>query len=222
MELTNEQIKRINDFLEGIGVEFLDIRFEMIDHIASEIEEKIEDKTSFFENRRFQTPFIKYMLSRKSEFVKIYQKQEKKLTWFYLKTIFKDVSKRFLKLQNLVLFSLLSIFCFVIGSNFMKETIIFMGVLLLINLVFGTYQSSTFIRKREEIKIVRVYMALFSIIFMIPFSFLNFISVFYDVDYTITTMYVYLMSFIFSYSLNQSFLHKKQEIENKFQFLIND
>ena len=47
MELTKEHIKRINDFLEGIGIEYIDIRFEMVDHIASEIKNKVDDKNLF-------------------------------------------------------------------------------------------------------------------------------------------------------------------------------
>lgn len=222
MELTNEQIKQINDFLEGIGVEFLDIRFEMIDHIASEIEEKVEDKTSFFENKRFQTPFVKYMLSKKDEFVKTYRKQEKKLTWFCLKTIFNDVFKRFLELRNAILFLLVSVFCLVVGPNFLKETSIFIGVLLLTNLAIGSYQTSGFIRKHKEIKIVRMYMMLSSLVFIIPFNFPNFITVFLERNYSTTNIYVYLVSFIFTYALNQSFFYKKQEIENKYLFLIHD
>ena len=44
MELTKEQIKKIDLFLEGIGIEYLDIRFEMVDHIATEIENTLEQR----------------------------------------------------------------------------------------------------------------------------------------------------------------------------------
>jgi len=76
MQLTKEQTRRINDFLEGIGIDYIDIRFEMVDHIASEIENKIEDTDTFFENKRFQTPFVIYMLSKKKDFFDEYQKIE--------------------------------------------------------------------------------------------------------------------------------------------------
>ena len=33
MELTKKQIQRIDSFLEGIGIEYIDIRFEMVDNI---------------------------------------------------------------------------------------------------------------------------------------------------------------------------------------------
>lgn len=38
-KLTNEQIKFIDDRLYNLGVEFIDIRYEMVDHIASALEE---------------------------------------------------------------------------------------------------------------------------------------------------------------------------------------
>lgn len=37
-KLTQEQIKFIDDRLYNLGVEFIDIRYEMVDHIASELE----------------------------------------------------------------------------------------------------------------------------------------------------------------------------------------
>ncbi len=40
--LTPEQIKFIDTYLKNSGVEFLDVRVEMIDHVASAIEEKLE------------------------------------------------------------------------------------------------------------------------------------------------------------------------------------
>ena len=41
--LTNEQIECIDDLLIMLDVEFLDIRYEMVDHIASALEEKDGD-----------------------------------------------------------------------------------------------------------------------------------------------------------------------------------
>ncbi len=48
MELRRSHIKRIDSFLERLGFEYMDIRFEMVDHIATEIEEKITDYDTFF------------------------------------------------------------------------------------------------------------------------------------------------------------------------------
>ena len=119
----------------------------MVDHIATEIEEKVNDIDAFFENKRFQTPFIKYMLSRKQELIKTYQKQEKKLSWFCLKVIFKSLFKAIIKLQNLSLIALISVLCLVIGPNFLKETTIIMFCLLLSVFFFGVNRTTSFYKK---------------------------------------------------------------------------
>ncbi|MBA6156231.1 hypothetical protein H3Z83_06820 [Tenacibaculum sp. S7007] len=103
MELTKEQIKRINDFLEGIGIEYIDIRFEMVDHIASEIENKVDNKNLFFENKRFQTPFIKYLLSQKATYLKNYKEQKKKSFWVNTQKIVIDMFQQAVKPLNLIL-----------------------------------------------------------------------------------------------------------------------
>lgn len=48
MKLSKNQIEFIDKFLKRNGFEFVDIREEMIDHIASAVEEKmITDNTDF-------------------------------------------------------------------------------------------------------------------------------------------------------------------------------
>ena len=103
MELTKEHIKRINDFLEGIGIEYIDIRFEMVDHIASEIENKVDDKNLFFENKRFQTPFIRYLLSQKETYLKNYKKQKKRSFWVNTKKVLTSMFQQMIKPLNLML-----------------------------------------------------------------------------------------------------------------------
>ncbi|MFV8321849.1 hypothetical protein [Flavobacterium sp. LB3P21] len=49
MKLTNQQIAKIEETLVLNGVVYDDIKIELIDHIASEIEEKIYNETSSFE-----------------------------------------------------------------------------------------------------------------------------------------------------------------------------
>ena len=102
MELTKEQIKKIDLFLEGIGIEYIDIRFEMVDHIATEIENSIDDTTTFFEGKGFQVPFIKCMLSRKKEYFESYKKQKKRALWFNIKKTLVAVFKESTKPVNLI------------------------------------------------------------------------------------------------------------------------
>ncbi|MCZ8230013.1 hypothetical protein [Flavobacterium sp.] len=49
MNLTTEQINQIDTFLERNDVKYLDIKLELLDHIASQIEALISDQNSSFE-----------------------------------------------------------------------------------------------------------------------------------------------------------------------------
>ncbi|CAM1352098.1 hypothetical protein [Tenacibaculum crassostreae] len=221
MKLTKEQVQRIDSFLQGIGADYIDIRLEMVDHIASEIEEKVEDVEEFFDNKKFQTHFVKYMLSRKDKLIDQYNKQEKRLTWFCLILIFKDFLKQLARIQNLNLIALISVLCFIVGPNFLKATTIIMLCLLFGLLFFGAKRTSLFYKKYKDVKIIRTYMALISFIIIIPMQFTNYIDILYKGNYNLNTIYMYYISFVLGYLLNQSFLSKKREIENKYQFLIN-
>ena len=46
MELTKEQILYIDHRLENEGVKYWDIRIEMLDHVVSDVETKLELETS--------------------------------------------------------------------------------------------------------------------------------------------------------------------------------
>lgn len=49
MKLTTEQINQIDTFLERNDVKYLDIKLELLDHIASQIEALMNDQNSSFE-----------------------------------------------------------------------------------------------------------------------------------------------------------------------------
>jgi len=54
MELTKEQIQRIDKYLDIKGVKLIDFRIEIFDHIISQIEQKLEVKNSDFETVFYQ------------------------------------------------------------------------------------------------------------------------------------------------------------------------
>lgn len=49
MELSKEQIKFIDHRLENDGVKYWDIRIEMLDHIVSDVETKLQPENTFYE-----------------------------------------------------------------------------------------------------------------------------------------------------------------------------
>ncbi|RYJ43900.1 hypothetical protein [Flavobacterium beibuense] len=58
MKLTDSEIKFIDNYLKTSGVEYLDIRYEMTDHVATALEEKEGD---------FYDEFKGYMVLHKKE-----------------------------------------------------------------------------------------------------------------------------------------------------------
>ncbi|MDV6167714.1 hypothetical protein R1T16_04710 [Flavobacterium sp. DG1-102-2] len=86
-KLTPEQIEHIDDELFYIGIEYVDIRYEMVDHIASVLEEKQGD---------FEDNFEEYFIMNRLQLIKQYRAA--KLTAivsaikFYLKTMLSPVA----------------------------------------------------------------------------------------------------------------------------------
>ncbi|MFD0992658.1 hypothetical protein [Tenacibaculum geojense] len=54
MELTKEQIARVQKYLDVKGVKFIDFRIEIFDHIVSQIEEILRDECTDFETVFYQ------------------------------------------------------------------------------------------------------------------------------------------------------------------------
>lgn len=102
MELKEEYIKRIDEYLIRMGFEYTDIRYEIIDHIAAEIEENISDIDGFFTKNGLRGEFLMYMLSKDEKLTKSYEKLIKKRSWYDQISIIKKVAKEFMKIKKLV------------------------------------------------------------------------------------------------------------------------
>jgi hypothetical protein len=90
--LTEEQIQFIDKYLQKADVIFVDIRAEMIDHVATAVEEKMQS-----ENIEFYDAFKDFMVFNKRELLKRNNKQFK-----YFQEAIVGFSKTLLKSYNLV------------------------------------------------------------------------------------------------------------------------
>ncbi|QEE48746.1 hypothetical protein FUA48_03905 [Flavobacterium alkalisoli] len=63
--LTQQQLQLIEDQLLGLGIKYIDLRYEMLDHIATELEEKEGD---------FYTNAEEYFYSNVQELIQLYKK----------------------------------------------------------------------------------------------------------------------------------------------------
>lgn len=92
MKLTTEQIQFIDKYLQKADVIFVDIRAEMIDHVATAVEEKMQS-----ENIEFYDAFKDFMVFNKRELLNRNNKQFK-----YFQEAIVVFSKTLFKLYNLV------------------------------------------------------------------------------------------------------------------------
>ncbi|WP_329806792.1 hypothetical protein [Flavobacterium facile] len=66
MKLTKENIQFIDNYLKNSQVIYYDIRMEMLDHVATAVEQKME-----VENLDFYDAFKNYMVINKTELLKL-------------------------------------------------------------------------------------------------------------------------------------------------------
>ncbi|MDO6811784.1 hypothetical protein [Tenacibaculum soleae] len=219
MELTQEQTKKINDFLEGIGVDYIDIRYEMVDHIASEIEEKVSDTDAFFENQRFQTIFVKYMLSKKDALQKKYQKIVKRKFWGDFKTISKNILWESVKIKNIAIFIIFGVLTYSLSLFNKKKSLIFLFVLLLINYCYNGYIFSRAYKKYGNIKLLQSYTLILTFFSYFPLYINNPVLMSSKTDVKIWNIYIHVTFIYLMFLLYKTFMNQKEKIDKKYQYL---
>jgi len=130
MKLTNEQIQFIDKFLQRNDVVFVDIRQEMLDHIALALEEKME-----VENQDFYDAFKDYMEQHKKEILR----NNKTIRGSYLDAI-RKFSLFLLKPYMLVFGGVLFLFFKDINFNSYFKDISFYHSITLIILAIALFQ----------------------------------------------------------------------------------
>ncbi|ESU29979.1 hypothetical protein FLJC2902T_04640 [Flavobacterium limnosediminis JC2902] len=98
MKLEKEDISFIDNYLKKEGITYSDIRYEMVDHIASAVEEKME-----VQQASFYYAFKAYMAANKSEIIKNNRK-------YILLAGYKALSVLFKNFINPVFIFLISLF----------------------------------------------------------------------------------------------------------------
>lgn len=104
--LTKDEIQFIDNYLLKADIQYEDLRIEMIDHVASEIEHQM----SVEDNKGFYEIFKAYMIKNKAEL----EKQGKPFQWKILKSLLISLLKN-LGAWQVVLGSIL---CFVLFVGF--------------------------------------------------------------------------------------------------------
>ena len=75
MNLSKEELQFIDTYLKNSSVIYTDVRLELTDHIASAIEEELEENS----NETFYEVFKSYMISNKKSLLKNHEEQKDKI-----------------------------------------------------------------------------------------------------------------------------------------------
>ena len=85
MRLTDSEIKFIDNYLKTSGVEYLDIRYEMTDHVATALEEK--DGDFYDEFKAYMVLHKKELLESNNKFSRIARNKAFKLLFYNLLSV---------------------------------------------------------------------------------------------------------------------------------------
>ncbi|SEK76453.1 hypothetical protein SAMN04487910_1060 [Aquimarina amphilecti] len=182
-KLNKEDIQFIDTYLSNSDIHYEDIRIEMIDHVASEIESRM----NLGDDRGFYIIFKEYMIENKSSLVKEGNKP-------FNSKIFKSVSKQFLR--NLYSWQVIfgSVLCFWLFNNLYKyfhiesfastffPTFLMVLVGFIPIMVFG----------KKKFSFIGNFVVLISIFFSFNYYFIPFLeepSWFYYINLSIMTVF---------------------------------
>ncbi len=112
MKLSQEQIQYIDNYLQFIGVKFIDVRIELIDHLATEFETESE------------YVLLGDFLRTKRNFARKFEKQwDRSKHWGYQKSLLKRIMSYFSSVKNVFILLMIgfSIFLSIVS---LEETVV--------------------------------------------------------------------------------------------------
>ena len=139
IKLTKENLQFIDTYLENSEVVYTDVRMELVDHVASAIEVKMEENS----NETFYEVFKSYMIVNKKSLLKNVEEQKTKLR----DKIFMRFGKGFLKTDILFLMLLALIVPSFIELSFSED--VKLGVNFVLCLIMAIYYFTAFHKTKK-------------------------------------------------------------------------
>jgi hypothetical protein len=210
MKLTKENIKYIDDYLIENKVKYIDVRLELIDHLASEFEEKSD------------CVLLEDFLMTKRYFIKSFVIERQKIIhWSYQKQLWKRFSLFFYKPKYLLVTLIISALIYFSFTTLSEKTVkhLFMFSLFIPNVMVIFFQ----IKGNKLFKKVQSASTVFAIM-SLPALFLYSASII--LDFLIVNSYFFfsywLVALLFSVAGLIEIYIKKTEIIKKYSSLIKD
>ena len=131
MNLSKEQIKQIDNYIPSCGIEWIDVRSELVDHFANSLEEKLEKNPNLDFN---QAIINEHKQFNDSGFKKLLDSKRKAVEKQFYKQVFKQL-KSFFKLPKIVISAGLFYGLVIIMNLFQNKEYFFIGLTSLILLI---------------------------------------------------------------------------------------
>jgi hypothetical protein len=201
MKLTKSQIQFIDNYLENSDVIYIDLRYEMIDHIATGVEEMMDkDKIDFYD------AFKNYMVIHKKSILKN-NKSRYSYSWLSIKQFLLFLAKPFQLLIALLLFIFyknIDIHVY-FSKDFTVNNLFFIIIfsLMVVQVVYFHYLFKKKLYCIESVAVILNIIYLFHIFFF-PFYGKKNIS-----EITLTIFTYLLLGYVF-YFFQQLSKYKKQ------------
>ncbi|PZW44233.1 hypothetical protein LX95_00567 [Mesonia algae] len=150
IKLGQEELEFIDNYLKNSGVEYIDVRLEMLDHVASAVEAKMKEKqTDFYET------FKAYMVMNKKELLK----QTDSFAKESLKKVLQMVGKNLFHPLSLVITAAVVIITVVLFDFLKQHLILFsLGLFFLefvaIVLITKTYKKQKYLHLQKLVSII--------------------------------------------------------------------
>lgn len=141
--LSKENIRFIDNYLRNSDVNFIDIRLEIVDHVASVIENQIDNG----DTRSFYSIFKDYMVLNKKELLKTNRKYFRIADIKILKSIF----KKSFSIKGLIIFVAIFLGFDLLGIFLeKKQLILVMQYFPMVSVLLGAFTYYVFIRRKKE------------------------------------------------------------------------
>ncbi|WP_461788144.1 hypothetical protein [Pedobacter sp.] len=176
MKLTKIQLEKIRIYLDENGFKYLDIQMEILDHIASAVEEKMtEDPTLTFEDAVNQTRIS----FGKAGFINIEKSIVKGLSNRYRKLFFRHFFSlfgiRFIWMPFLLVFGLYQLQNIISNKDNLFTAVIIVYILVFLVMAYRSLKSAAY-RKYMVYKVSGGYMGYLGLFLMMVFQSINYSS----------------------------------------------
>jgi len=215
MQLTKQQIDYIENRLIENGVKYWDIRIELLDHVVSDVESKLQDIDDF--DKIVQNSFIGLGWTNWSKFKAVVLERRRELNLKYRKAYNMTFINFFKSFKKVVIFTTFFVFYYflfdTLSENVFKKTshlITFFPMVIYFSIVIKNY--------RKKDKNIKKSAQLESGMFYLMVTFLIFSSIlrYVNVEYSLFFIPFYL---VLTYAGYKTYQKAKNEVETMYKEL---